>query len=146
MYDVKELYVPLKDEVDYILNYVAFERLRLGERLKIDIDFDRSFDDRCKIPPLLLIVFVENAFKHSRTTGDQPVSIRLILRKKDRSIVFLARNSRSSDYISATREKHSGFGLDNVQKRLNLLYPSKHTFNIDRTELEFNVYLELDCQ
>jgi LytS/YehU family sensor histidine kinase len=147
VYDVKEIFVPLHHEVDYIRNYIEFERLRLGERLKLDVEFEAPADAACTIPPLMLIVFVENAFKHSRTTGNDAISIELKLRKRENQIVFFIRNSTA---VKARNEqhpdKHSGFGLDSVRKRLNLLYAGKHTLKIEKTETDHSVYLELQCQ
>ena len=147
VYEVKEIFVPLQYEVDYIRNYVVFECLRLGERLKLTMDIDPAFDDEYKIPPMLLLVFVENAFKHSRSTGDQAIKIDISLHTKAGRIVFLARNSQGMKPTAGEHpEKHSGFGLDSVRKRLSLLYGGKHALRIDSTVAEYVVQLELDCR
>lgn len=147
VYDVKEIFVPLQYEVDYIINYIEFEQLRLGERLKLSLQVDPIFDSDCKVPPLMLIVFVENAFKHSRKTGEASIYIDIGLRKKENSIVFSVVNSCTPKPDSGQgREKHSGFGLDSVRKRLDLLYPARHTLKIEKTETRYVVQLELKCQ
>jgi sensor histidine kinase YesM len=147
VYDVKEIFVPLQYEVDYIRNYVAFECLRLGERLKLNMEIDPAFDGECKIPPMLLLVFVENAFKHSRSAGDQAIKIDINLHTKGGRIVFLARNSQGMKATAGEHaDKHSGFGLDSARKRLSLLYGGKHTLRIDSTQAEYVVQLELDCR
>ena len=144
VYDVKEILVPLQYEVDYIRNYIAFERLRLGSRLNLTAEIDPAFDPEEKIPPLMLIVFVENAFKHSRTTGDDAIHISLTLRKREDRIVFSISNSCPEE--SADPQKHSGFGLDSVRRRLDLLYPARHTLRINKRKDQHNVHLELECQ
>lgn len=145
VYDVKELFVPLQHEVDYIRNYVEFERLRLGERLRLHMEIEDAADG-CTIPPLLLIVFVENAFKHSRSAGEQTISMSINLHKRDERIVFVTRNSIGEKPSGGENfGKHSGFGLESVRKRLNLLYPGKYSLKIDSTESEYVVHLELDC-
>lgn len=143
VYDVKETFVPLQYEADYLRNYIEFERLRLGERLVLQVTMDPSFDSSCTIPPLLLVVFVENAFKHSRNTSDEKIHIEIDLHRNDNSITFSVKNSYSTFEQSATGIKHSGFGLDSVRKRLRALYAGKHLLKIDREENQYAVQLTL---
>lgn len=147
VYDVKEIFVPLQYEVEYIRNYIEFERLRFGSRLNLTTEIDLGFEPDCKTPPLMLIVFVENAFKHSRTTGEGTIDISLALRKREDRIVFSISNSCPEKPAPGQhQEKHSGFGLDSVRRRLGLLYPGRHTLRIDKREDQFTVHLELECQ
>lgn len=147
VYDAKDAFVPIQYEVDYLKNYVEFEQLRLGERLQLKMEIDAQFDPDCKIPPLLLVVFVENAFKHSRNTKDKQVVIDIQLRKRDHYIVFLISNSTSAEQVHGKHpDKHSGFGLESVRKRLGLLYAGKHTLEIRRTDNNYAVELTLDCR
>jgi hypothetical protein len=147
VYDVKEVFVPLQHEVDYILNYIEFERLRLGDRLTLRVDVDRNFDPDCKIPPLLLVVFIENAFKHSRHAAGEQITIDLALQGKGNSLIFSVRNSCAIQTTGGQgTEKHSGFGLDSVRKRLNMLYAGKHDLRIKRMESEYAVELTIPCR
>jgi sensor histidine kinase YesM len=147
VYDVKEIFVPLQDEVDYIRNYIDFERLRLGGRLSLHVDIEHQFDPKWIIPPMLLVVFVENAFKHARHVSGEQVTIDLRLHRKENYIVFSLRNSVASPspdgHVSG---KHSGFGLDSVRKRLNLLYFGRHQLEIKKLEKDFVVELTLPCE
>jgi len=145
VYEVKELFVPLQHELDYIRNYVDFERLRLGDRLQLSIGIEPVPDASFHIPPLMLIVFVENAFKHSRAAGENIISMDISLVKNGNQIVFSVRNSVGPVGGEYQTEKHSGFGLDSVRKRLNLLYPGKHRLKIEKMEGSHRVYLELEC-
>jgi sensor histidine kinase YesM len=146
VYDAKDIFVPLQYEVDYIKNYIEFEKLRLGDRLRLKLDMVSRIDPTCKVPPLLLVVFVENAFKHSRNTPDEKIWIDISLGRKENSIVFSVRNSWAAETIGASSKGNSGFGLDSVQKRLDLLYAGKHDLKIDRTNNEYTVNLILECQ
>ncbi|HYG04490.1 MAG TPA: histidine kinase [Chryseosolibacter sp.] len=147
VYDAKEMFVPVRDEIDYLKNYVEFEKLRLGDRLQLTADIESHFDADCKIPPLLLIVFVENAFKHARNTTDKHVVVDMHLRKRSDYIVFSISNSFSTEMVDQTsREKHSGFGLESVRKRLELLYAGRHSLEIQRTDSKYTVDLRLKCQ
>lgn len=151
VYEAKELFVPLDQEMNYIRNYVDFERLRLGERLQLKLDLASTSELNCNVPPLLLIVFVENAFKHSRAAGDQPIAIEIRLVKKENHLVFYVLNSVTRHQVKPsleafTTEKYSGFGLDSVRKRLNLLYPDKHRLKIEQGEDHHSVLLSMECQ
>jgi LytS/YehU family sensor histidine kinase len=143
VYDVKEMFVPIHYEVEYIKNYVEFERLRFGDRLQLKLDVDALLESSCNIPPLMLIVFVENAFKHSRSVGEETIRIDISLLKRENVLVFSARNSVASEREEPHREKRSGFGLESVRKRLNSLYEGRHKLSIEKTDRDYTVYLEL---
>ncbi|MGC3945788.1 MAG: histidine kinase [Chryseolinea sp.] len=145
VYEVKELFVPLQHEVDYIRNYVDFERLRLGDRLQMSLGID-VVSGGCQIPPQMLIVFVENAFKHSRAAGENLIYIDINLIRNGSQLVFSVKNSVASGGGELHSDKNSGFGLDSVRKRLNLLYPNRHKLRIEPKEGSHTVYLELECQ
>lgn len=144
VYDAKEMFVDLAHELDYIKNYIDFEKLRLGSRLDLKLNLEGVTDDSIKIPPMLLIVFVENAFKHSRETQGEKILIDIALRSSQDEIVFAIKNScvqRPSG--STSSEKHSGFGLESVRKRLNLLYAHSHELIIRASENDYAVNLRL---
>nr|WP_198160791.1 histidine kinase [Pedobacter panaciterrae] len=144
VYDATEIYVPLKDEIGYINNYIDFEKIRIGDRLVLTTDIEQVIVPEIKIAPMLLIVFIENAFKHSKNTIDDKIYIDIKLKTWGNSILFSVQNSygREEKEISAVN-KSSGFGLDNVSKRLNLLYPAEHELNIKRDNSFYNVILQL---
>jgi len=145
IYVVKDSFVPLQNEVAYLRNYLEFEHLRLGKKLDLQVDFNEEFDEKYTIPPLMLVVFVENAFKHSRTTG--PIHIGIALHRKGNKIIFSVQNSYAAKPIDRQiPEKHSGFGLDSARKRLDLLYPGRHMLAIDQTDNKFSVHLEIVYQ
>ena len=82
------------------------------------------------IPPLLLIVFVENAFKHAKDSSSDAISIQIKLAKVRDQLFFRVQNSYAVKVTGAlTEKKNSGLGLENVIKRLNLLYPGSHTLD-----------------
>lgn len=146
VYEVKELFVPLQHEMEYIRNYTDFERLRLGDRLQLSMRTDGVVTAGCQIPPLMLIVFVENAFKHSRAAGENSIAIDINLARVGNQLVFSVRNSVAAGGNELKKERNSGFGLDSVRKRLNLLYPDRHKLRIEQKEGSHAVYLELECQ
>jgi sensor histidine kinase YesM len=96
---------------------------------------------------MLLIPLVENAFKHSVGNGDDPVNIRLKLSYTDSILVFEVENSivaSSANTAPDDIKRHSGIGLSNVQRRLDLLYPNCHTFVIKSSPTHYWVRMEID--
>jgi sensor histidine kinase YesM len=144
VYDARELFVPLKNELAYINDYIDFEKIRIGDRLELQTTFEEPIDQNMAIAPLLLIVFIENAFKHAKNTTDQKIYIYITLKTWGNSILFSVKNSSNgvTDQQSIVNN-HSGFGLDNVTKRLELLYKDKYDLQIQHEEGFYHVLLNL---
>ncbi len=119
VYDTKNAFVLLADEVNYINNYIEFENLRLGERLMLRTDMDCAVNSTIKIAPMLLIVFIENAFNHSKNTADDKIEIAINLHVKENYIWFYIKNTFNSLPIeNKIINESSGIGLVNTIKRL----------------------------
>ena len=144
VYDAGELYVPLKSELAYIHNYLQFEKLRIGDRLMLTAEMEDMIGDEIKIAPMLLIVFIENAFKHSKNTATPEIFVDIKLKTWGRYILFSIRNTYGkSEQGSTLLNKSSGFGLPNVRKRLQLLYPNAHELYVHNDEMFYAVELQL---
>lgn len=144
VYDTKELFVPLKEELAYINNYIDFEKIRLGERLVLTTSMEEITNTEIKIAPMLLIVFIENAFKHSKNTIDQEIFIDITLKTWANSILFSIKNSHGpAPEEGNLLNKNSGFGLVSVLKRLELLYPNDHDLKIEEKNSFYHVMLQL---
>ncbi len=143
VYDAKELYVPLSDEIEYIKNYIDFERLRIGDRLELDVSIEEVFGSNVKIAPLLLIVFIENAFKHSKNTLSDKIQISIMLKTFGKDILFAVKNSYDPEAESGKKDGYKGLGLENVQKRLDLLYPGKYELTILAKDNIYSVKLQI---
>jgi two-component system sensor histidine kinase LytS len=145
LYDTNAQYVALQKEIDYLENYTELERIRLSNNAEIDFDIQGDVVGY-HIAPLLMIVFVENAFKHlSAKKGDQAfIHIRLI---NDKGTLALdVSNSIDPGFVPArTTKKAGGLGLENVRQRLNLLYPGQFhlTINKDRDIFATRLVIEL---
>jgi LytS/YehU family sensor histidine kinase len=142
VYEAKESLVPLKHEIDYLKNYIDFEKIRIGDRLDLACQLELVTDERVKIAPMLLIVYIENAFKHAKNTTDQKIFIDLSLKTWNGVILFSIKNSYSPKQHKLF-DKHSGLGLTNAKRRLEVLYPSQHTLNIDSDDKTYTVNLQL---
>jgi len=145
VYDVSEIYVPLVKEMAYIKNYIEFERLRIGGKLMLTTDLEEMIGADIKIAPMLLIVFLENAFKHSKNTTSEQIFIHICLRTWENLILFSVKNTYDAEN-SATKfsdQSSSGFGLRNVNKRLDLLYPNSHDLQVEADEVFYKITLQL---
>jgi len=145
VYDTKALFVPLRDELAYIKNYVEFERIRIGNKLVLTQNLDENSIDHLRIAPMLLIVFIENAFKHSRNFTDGPIFIDIVLKQWGRSILFSVKNSVGQPLDTMSAEvNRGGLGLPNVWRRLELIYPDKYDLNIQEDADSYEVLLRLN--
>ncbi|MBO9571657.1 MAG: histidine kinase [Chitinophagaceae bacterium] len=123
LYDTRETFVPLRKELDYINNYIEFEKMRLIDRLQLNIDISLSYTGNSNIATMILIVFIENAFKHAKNTLNQKIFIDLNIYVEDSFIYLKVSNSYKKYNVEAgISTESSGIGLSNVIKRLELLY------------------------
>jgi sensor histidine kinase YesM len=145
VYEAKELMVPLKSEMDYINNYIDFEKIRIGDRLELHYDMEAISTDQIRIAPMLLIVFIENAFKHSKDTADEKIFVDISLKLWSGMILFSVNNSYDSSMKSVANAS-SGFGLANAKKRLLALYPNQHSLKMEGKDNFYSVSLQLKAK
>lgn len=129
--------VPLSDEVDYIHQYVGLQKLRLNEMTTVTLDIDIE-NSSLMVSPMLLVTFVENCFKH----GVSPVEksrIKISLKERGGHMNFL-----TSNRIFPVKRIGEHMGIENCQKRLNLLYHDKHDLQIMKDDYFFTVQLNID--
>ena len=131
--------VLLKEELEFIENYLLLEEKRLGERSTIEfVISDMVFG--YTIAPMLLIPFVENAVKHGVQSTNEPSMIDISATMQNGQLQFSVVNSIPNVTPILNRE---GMGLENVQRRLNLLYPKSHILRINTTEKRYEVHLSI---
>ena len=127
LYEGNKQGVPLSREFDFIRHYVTLMQLRYTDKVSITIDLPQEVPDR-QIPPLILITFVENAFKHGVSYQHQSF-IEMKVSVEDDRLHFTCRNSKA-EAQPALGEAEGGVGLTNVRKRLNLLFGNSYTLKI----------------
>jgi len=134
-------FIPLSSEISYLQNYIALQKLRIRDSEEIDIN-EKITVDNCthEIIPMLLIPFVENAFKHGIDIN-QKSWISIVLTCDHKGIWFNVRNSLHQADANDPEKKHSGIGLQNVKERLALFYKDRHQLTCETTEKEFIVDL-----
>ena len=128
--------VPLLREVGFLQNYVTLMRLRYTERVRIDMTVDPDLPDR-KVPPMILITFVENAFKHGVSYRNASF-IDIRLRHSEGRLYFDCINSRQDN----EQTEHGGVGLRNVRERLQLLFGKDYTLQTDESADRYEVHLD----
>jgi two-component system LytT family sensor kinase len=135
--------ISLAREIDYLNNYISLQKLRTDNNPAIQIQ--RKIQDRenmFQIAPMLLIPFVENAFKHG-ISFREPSEIKVTLEIKDGTLLFDVYNSKHPRLENDPEQDKSGIGLENVKQRLKLSYPNKHELIIRETTKEFFVHLTI---
>lgn len=135
--------IPLSREIDYLNNYISLQKLRTDTTPAIQIETDiQEKETLFQIAPMLLIPFVENAFKHGISFRERS-QIKIALEIKDSTLYFDVSNSRHPRPENDPEKDKSGIGLENVKQRLQLLYPGRHELLIRDTGKEFFVHLVL---
>ncbi|WP_051891271.1 sensor histidine kinase [Chryseobacterium sp. JM1] len=144
LYRCNEDYVSVEKEITLIENYIALEKLRYDEN-RLDIVFTKDIQETNKISPLIVLTFIENAFKHGVINETEKATIRLNLESKKGQIIFSIENTKPQNELARISDK-SKIGLENVRKQLDLLYPKKHQLEIEETKTSYKVKLCLKNQ
>ncbi len=149
LYECKGELILLQKELNYVNNYILLEEVRKGEDATIRKNLPNLDDitncNSLKIAPLLLTPFLENAFKYLSLFSEKEKNIIAVeIKIKDDMFLFHVKNSIDVSAINHQNKKNSGIGLENVKRRLKLLYPEKHTLEIKKENECFIVNLALD--
>jgi hypothetical protein len=140
LYESDEKKVSIAKELKYLKSYISLQQLRFGEDVKTDVVIDLPEQIlQANIEPMLLIPFVENAFKHGTGADDPFIAIHLSSNKNE--LVLDVKNKFVEH--DKSKDDNSGIGLENVQSRLALLYEGKHRLIINKEEDIFHVQLTL---
>jgi two-component system LytT family sensor kinase len=139
LYETDEEKVLLKNEVEYLQSYIDLQQMRFSSKLNMNVQFDVK-DEWHAIEPMLLIPFIENAFKHGNGMLQHP-EIHISLKVENNLLDFQVKNKYAD--TEGSKDKTSGIGLANVKRRLALLYENKHLLRIDKTDGWFIVSLQI---
>jgi LytS/YehU family sensor histidine kinase len=145
LYDTNQHYVALQKEIEYISNYVELERIRLSDSSDIQLHIQGDTTEQY-IAPLLMIVFIENAFKHFAAPGRKTAFIHITFIVKENKVHLNVINSIDPDYIpSPSSKRKGGLGLENARQRLTLIYPGLHVLTINKNTdcFETDIVIEL---
>lgn len=148
IYDAKQKMVPVIKEVTHIHNYLDLEKLRYGDRLDVVFDIEGKLEGK-NIPPVLLLPFVENSFKHGSRTRAECIPITINLRLEDDYLYFSTQNGvqlSSEKQETMVNVNHSGVGLENTTRRLNLLYGRNYNLTINEGESTYTMTLKIPIE
>ena len=144
IYEARDELVPLENEIAFIESYLALQQLRSDQRAAIRFAKKGETNNR-KVAPLLLIPLIENSFKHGIKGETGPSFVSIFLEVENGRLLFRIENNKGQvDNVEV--EKHSGMGLANVKKRLELMYPAKHELVVLDAEKTFSVDLKLNLE
>ncbi|NRB59435.1 MAG: histidine kinase [Winogradskyella sp.] len=130
--------VKLSEEIQFIEDYLALEKIRLSQNANIKLTVS-GIDSQVHIAPLLFIPFVENAFKHGLQSLRKNCYAHFTIAKQGNELFFEAENSLGEHL----NQVPSGTGLDNIKKRLELIYPEKHLLEIEETDTFYKALLQI---
>ena len=131
--------ISLAEEVDFLQQYISLMQLRLTDKTTVQVDFPKQVP-QLTITPLLFISLVENAFKHG-VSATTTTTLSFSLRVEGDTIIFRSENTKIPTQESLYS---SGIGIDNLKKRLTLLYPERHQYTIEEKEGKYIAQLTID--
>jgi hypothetical protein len=144
LYECNSRTVPLSKELKLIENYIALEKIRYDDRLTISYETEGDVSKN-QIPPMLLLPFVENAFKHGTSDSIDEVWVNIHIKVNDQSLSLSVQNSNGYDTLEKGEfEYQKGIGLKNVQRRLELLYENHYVLETNDTEQQYSVSLTIE--
>jgi two-component system LytT family sensor kinase len=141
LYDTHGKPINLADEVEYLKSYINLQLIRFKDDVKVNIQLTGNFENYL-VEPMLLVPFIENAFKHGIGNIQNPnIDISIQIDEKESILKFMVINNVSK--IETIVEKSSGIGLNNVKRRLELLYPARHLFYTQQKDNTFIAMLQI---
>jgi two-component system, LytTR family, sensor kinase len=138
-----KLAVPLQQEVTYLKNYIALEKLRLNENASIRFQVSGDIAN-ARVAPLLLLPFIENSFKHGVEQMTNNIYVEILIVVQGNTIFFQVTNGKPVPAPGQTAHKISDGGSINAKKRLDLIYPGKHELFIQEEPTFYSVKLNID--
>ncbi len=141
LYESNAAKVSLNKEITYLQNYLDLEKLRFGQRLYVSFEIEGEIDE-VSIPPMILILFVENSFKHGVKNNINKIIIEISLKVEGAFLLFSIKNPIGENLS----KENTGIGLKNARRRLELLYGNNYQLDISENDNEFIVSLKMPAR
>lgn len=141
LYRCKDDYVSLEKEIALIENYLALEKIRYGKRA--EIVFEKVNHPNTTIAPLILLTFIENAFKHGVSQELDVAKIHIYLEANEGGVNFSITNTKPRASVDTSNTNNESMGLTNITKQLDLLYPNAYTLDINDSSGHYKVQLNI---
>ena len=145
LYQSHQSEISLEKEIELIQGFVDLEGLRYGEQIDMDVCYDIQ-DASVAIAPLMLLPFVENAFKHGVSGNMENPVIRIKLKATQERLEFSVYNHKSKSKGISKTFVQGGIGIQNLQRQLELNYPKRHQLDIQETEDDYTIHLTLELK
>ncbi len=143
LYECRERYVPLSKEIEQLENFTRLYQLQIEERGRVRFSA-KPMGSSYKIAPLILVVFIENAFKHSQASQADNIKIEIDISLVENVLHFVCKNNFLP--VPVNGNQLQGIGLENVKKRLDLLYPNAHQLRISEKADSYEVFLTMELE
>ncbi|WP_452224607.1 sensor histidine kinase [Lacinutrix chionoecetis] len=144
LYESNQKLIPIEKEINLIQDFIAIEKSRFADKVSVSVSLPKVVS-QIQIPPLILVPFIENAFKHSLKDETGIANIIITLNVLDNYILFTVKNSKSHS-INKVVDNNSGLGLANIKKRLDIIYGLKYNLNIEESKSNFLIELKIDLK
>lgn len=142
IYDFSADVITIEQEISYLENYIELEKIRRGHRVHVEFEKEGALTG-FTIPPLLFIPFLENCFKHLSSYSEKDNRVEVKISRKGGRLEAQFSNTFES---GKSDNQHEGIGLNNVKRRLELLFPQKHDLEISKSQDMFQVFLRLEIE
>ncbi len=142
IYDCESEYVPIQKEIKYINNFIDFQQLKTEKKQNIEF-INKIEDSSFLIAPMILIPFIENAFKHSKIERYPSHHVKITLEHRIENLYFTISNSILNNNMFEENKDQKGIGLENVINRLKIIYTNSYNLDISRTDNQFIVKLNI---
>jgi len=140
LYECSTETVAIKSELTFLRNYIDLEKYRYENRVEVTF-FQETDDDSLKIAPLLFIAYIENAFKYGLSNDKNNIDIRLVA---NAGVIDFYIENNYTQHETGNNNQKRGIGIENVKRRLELLYPKHYELNISSDDNIFRVQLKID--
>ena len=141
IYDSDVEFILLQKEIEMIRNYIELQNLRTPQKEKIELEVVGEVEGK-KVAPLIFLPFVENSFKHGLKSGAENPYVKIKIEVLPNDLIFEIENSKGKT-TEMIDSKYKGIGIENVKKRLGLIYRNQHSLNISDNENIFRVVLQI---
>jgi two-component system, LytTR family, sensor kinase len=141
LYESNSSKVSLNKEITYLQNYLDLEKLRFGQRLSVSFEIEGKIDE-VSIPPMILILFVENSFKHGIKNNINKIIIEISIKVEGAFLFFIIKNPIGEN----ASNENTGIGLRNARRRLELLYGKNFQLDISEKDNDFIVSLKMPAR
>ncbi len=146
LYECNDKYILLSKEIESLHNYIELQQIRFGSEAKFNINIEENANNQ-KIAPLLILPFIENAFKHGLSLNIENGELDIKLRTEENNLILIVKNSYTPSPEQENEDNiHQGIGLKNVKKRLELQYPNGYDLKIEDKDGYFIVELILELE